>query len=51
MTVYTQNLSVSQYGIQYAGSVTEVQDLAVGDTITATFDQAGGLATAADLPT
>ena len=39
MTVYTQNLAVSQYGIQYAGSVTEVQDLAVGDSITASFDQ------------
>ena len=39
MTVYTQNLSVSQFGIQYAGAVTAVQDLAVGDTVTASFDQ------------
>jgi len=39
MTVYTQDLSVSQYGIQYHGTTTEVQDLAVGDTITASFDQ------------
>ena len=39
MTVYVQDLAISRYGIQYAGSVTEVQDLAAGDTITATFDQ------------
>ena len=39
MTVYTQDLSVSQYGIQYAGAVTAVQDLAIGDTVTASFDQ------------
>jgi hypothetical protein len=39
MTVYTQNLSVVAQAIQYHGTDTEVQDLAVGDTITASFDQ------------
>lgn len=39
MTVYTQDLSVVSQAIQYHGTVTEVQDLAAGDTITASFDQ------------
>ena len=42
MTVYTQNLFVVAQAIQYSASDTEVQDLAVGDTITATFDQQAG---------